>query len=227
MVSATTVVVARLTHHNILAPPSHRGASASGLMEDKGSEHGPAAVPDHRADACGHCGRETCACSRSFRLPRHRQRRNGRVTLRGSGHTRGRTRAPIGLKIAAIDDETLTRLESYVPTGLGWLVVDAPLDLRRPTTVARMARSGLRVIVETIEWDDRLAALSGHHALQVKGHEAGGFIGEETSFHSPAEGSRATVGAGISCAAASACTARQRFARPAPQASCSMISCCS
>ena len=69
-----------------------------------------------------------------------------------------------------------------MPTGLGWFVVDAALILRRPDLLARMAKSGLRVIVETIEWDDRLAALSGHHALQVKGHEAGGIVGEETSF---------------------------------------------
>ncbi len=94
----------------------------------------------------------------------------------------GRTRTPYGLKITTIDDETLSRLENYVPTGLGWFVVDAALILRRPDLLARMAKSGLRVIVETIEWDDRLAALSGHHALQVKGHEAGGIVGEETSF---------------------------------------------
>ncbi len=94
----------------------------------------------------------------------------------------GRTRTPFGLKITTIDDETLSRLENYVSTGLGWFVVDAALILRRPDLLARMAKSGLRVIVETIEWDDRLAALSGHHALQVKGHEAGGIVGEETSF---------------------------------------------
>ena len=94
----------------------------------------------------------------------------------------GRTRAPYGLKIASIDDEAVARLESYLPTGLGWLVLDAPLALGRPELVPRLLRSGLRVIVEMTEWDDRLAALSGHHGLQVKGHEAGGLVGEETSF---------------------------------------------
>ena len=52
----------------------------------------------------------------------------------------------------------------------------------RPELLQRMTASGLHVIVEITEWDDRLATLSGHHALLVKGHEAGGLVGEETSF---------------------------------------------
>jgi len=95
---------------------------------------------------------------------------------------RGRARAPFGLKLAAIDDEILSSLEGYVPAGLGWLVVDAAIVLGRPELLQRMVGLGLRVIVEVTAWDDRLAALAGHHALQVKGHEAGGLIGEETSF---------------------------------------------
>src|SRR5208282_984870 len=95
---------------------------------------------------------------------------------------RGRARAPFGLKFAAIDDEILSSLEGYVPAGLGWLVVDAAIVLGRPQLLQRMVGLGLRVIVEVTAWDDRHAALAGHHALQVKGHEAGGLIGEETSF---------------------------------------------
>jgi NAD(P)H-dependent flavin oxidoreductase YrpB (nitropropane dioxygenase family) len=94
----------------------------------------------------------------------------------------GRTRAPYGLKVGALDDETVDGLEGYVPTGLGWMVIDAKIALDRPQLLPRLLKSGMRVIVEVAEWDDRLAALSGHHALQVKGHEAGGLIGEETSF---------------------------------------------
>lgn len=136
----------------------------------------------------------------------------------------GRTRTPYGLKITTIDDETLSRLENYVPTGLGWFVVDAALILRRPDLLARMAKSGLRVIVETIEWDDRLAALSGHHALQVKGHEAGGIVGEETSSsccRRPWSANRRQ----FSCAAASGFTEWRPFALPVQQASCSTINC--
>ena len=110
---------------------------------------------------------------------------------------RGRTRAPFGLKLAAIDDEILSSLECYVPAGLGWLVVDAAIMLDRPELLQRMTGIGLRVIVEVTEWDDRLAALSGHHALQVKGHEAGGLIGEETSFILLQKALRASVGSGL------------------------------
>ncbi len=46
----------------------------------------------------------------------------------------------------------------------------------------RAAKFGLGVIVEAIEWDERLTTLVGHRGLLVKGHEAGGLIGEETSF---------------------------------------------
>jgi acyl transferase domain-containing protein/NAD(P)-dependent dehydrogenase (short-subunit alcohol dehydrogenase family) len=95
---------------------------------------------------------------------------------------RGRTRAPFGLKLGAIDDATLSRLEGYVPEGLGFLVVDTAAALDRPELLRRMTALNLRVIVEAIEWDDRLVRLSGHHALLIKGHEAGGRVGEETSF---------------------------------------------
>jgi acyl transferase domain-containing protein/NAD(P)H-dependent flavin oxidoreductase YrpB (nitropropane dioxygenase family)/NAD(P)-dependent dehydrogenase (short-subunit alcohol dehydrogenase family) len=95
---------------------------------------------------------------------------------------RGRTRAPYGLKLATIDDEVVTKIERYVRVGLGWLVVDTSLVLGRPELMQRIAGSGLRLIIEVTEWDDRLATLPGYHALLVKGHEAGGFVGEETSF---------------------------------------------
>src|SRR5581483_4461807 len=88
----------------------------------------------------------------------------------------GRTRTPYGLKLVTIDDETLTRLEMYVPRGLGWLVVPAPLAFA-PGILPRAAKFGLGIIVEAIEWDERLATLVGHRGLLVKGHEAGGLIG--------------------------------------------------
>src|SRR5262245_5574088 len=95
---------------------------------------------------------------------------------------RGRTRKPFGLKLGALDDEILSSLECYVPAGLGWLVVDAAIVFGRPEVLQRMVACGLRIIVEATEWDDKLTTLSSRHVLQVKGHEAGGRIGEETSF---------------------------------------------
>jgi hypothetical protein len=54
---------------------------------------------------------------------------------------------------------------------------------RRPGDYRAPCRTQyIRLVIEAIEWDDRLATLTGHAALQVKGHEAGGRVGEETSF---------------------------------------------
>jgi acyl transferase domain-containing protein/NAD(P)H-dependent flavin oxidoreductase YrpB (nitropropane dioxygenase family)/NAD(P)-dependent dehydrogenase (short-subunit alcohol dehydrogenase family)/acyl carrier protein len=95
---------------------------------------------------------------------------------------RGRTRMPYGLKMASLDDMALTDLERYLPAGLGWLLVDASFVFDRPDMLQRMTAKTVRIMVEITEWDDRLATLSGHYALVVKGHEAGGSVGEETSF---------------------------------------------
>ena len=95
---------------------------------------------------------------------------------------RGRTRMPYGLKVASLDDKALTDLQRYRSAGLGWLLVDASFMFDRPDLLQRMTASALHIMVEITEWDDRLATLSGHYALVVKGHEAGGLVGEETSF---------------------------------------------
>jgi acyl transferase domain-containing protein/NAD(P)H-dependent flavin oxidoreductase YrpB (nitropropane dioxygenase family)/NAD(P)-dependent dehydrogenase (short-subunit alcohol dehydrogenase family) len=95
---------------------------------------------------------------------------------------RGRTRMPYGLKVASLDDRALTDLQRYRSAGLGWLLVDASFMFDRPELFRRMTASALHIMVEITEWDDRLATLSGHYALVVKGHEAGGLVGEETSF---------------------------------------------
>ena len=95
---------------------------------------------------------------------------------------RGRTRMPYGLKVASLDEKALTDLQRYLSAGLGWLLVDASFMFDRPDLLQRMTASALHIMVETTEWDDRLATLSGHYALVVKGHEAGGVVGEDTSF---------------------------------------------
>ncbi|MCS0494083.1 SDR family NAD(P)-dependent oxidoreductase [Ancylobacter sp. MQZ15Z-1] len=91
-------------------------------------------------------------------------------------------RAPFGLKLAAVDGQALALVEAYAPRGLGWLLVDAAAVLADPELPARLSAIGVRTLVELIEWDERLARLSGHAGLIVKGHEAGGRVGEETSF---------------------------------------------
>ncbi len=94
----------------------------------------------------------------------------------------GKTRSPFGLKLRQLAEDSIRVVEEFAPRGLGWLTLDASFVLDNPETLARLADLDVRVIVEAIEWDDRLAGLAGHAALQVKGHEAGGLVGEETSF---------------------------------------------
>jgi acyl transferase domain-containing protein/NAD(P)-dependent dehydrogenase (short-subunit alcohol dehydrogenase family) len=94
----------------------------------------------------------------------------------------GRTRLPFGLKLCGLDAAAFEAVSEFAPCGLGWLVLDAPWILQHGEALGRLAELGVRVIIEATEWDERLAGLSGHAALQVKGHEAGGRVGEETSF---------------------------------------------
>ncbi len=94
----------------------------------------------------------------------------------------GRTRSSFGVKLSGLDPRSVAGIAEFAPQGLGWLVLDAAFVLDQPAMLARLAELGVQVIVEAIAWDDRLAGLTGHAALQVKGHEAGGQVGEETSL---------------------------------------------
>src|SRR5262245_15390537 len=80
----------------------------------------------------------------------------------------GRTRRPFGLKLCGLDEEAFAAVAEFAPRGLGWLVIDAPAAVDEPTVLSRLAELGVRVIVEAIAWDERLAGLTGHAALLVK-----------------------------------------------------------
>ncbi|MGE3871219.1 MAG: hypothetical protein AB7F51_17125, partial [Pseudorhodoplanes sp.] len=97
-------------------------------------------------------------------------------------HLAQHARAPFGLKLPQLDDAALALIETNAPRGLNWLILDAEFVLADPQAIARLSALGVRTLVEVIDWDDRLAALEGHAGLIVKGHEAGGRVGEETSF---------------------------------------------
>ncbi|QIB35179.1 type I polyketide synthase [Ancylobacter pratisalsi] len=91
-------------------------------------------------------------------------------------------RTPFGLKLAIADEEALALVSTFAPRGLEWLLLDASTVLADPDLLARLSGMGVHTLVELIDWDDRLASLSGHAGLIAKGHEAGGKVGEETSF---------------------------------------------
>ncbi|WP_029349950.1 type I polyketide synthase [Bosea sp. 117] len=93
-----------------------------------------------------------------------------------------RVRGDFGLKIPALDAPALALIEAQAPGGLRWVILDADAVLADPSAIARLAALGVQTLVEVIVWDDRLATLEGHAGLVVKGHEAGGRVGEETGF---------------------------------------------
>ncbi|WP_075222045.1 type I polyketide synthase [Acuticoccus yangtzensis] len=94
----------------------------------------------------------------------------------------GRTRSPFGVKLAKADDSVVEIVARHVADGVGWVIINAADALEFPAVIEKFSAVGVKVIVEAMAWDPRLATLSGHEALMVKGHECGGEIGEETAF---------------------------------------------
>ena len=70
----------------------------------------------------------------------------------------------------------------FGPRGLSVIVLEAEAALAAPEAVAAIRAAGLRVLPEAIRWDDRLAGPLAAEGLVLKGHEAGGRVGEATAF---------------------------------------------
>ena len=137
----------------------------------------------------------------------------------------GRTKRPFGLKLNRLDTKALTVVEAFAPRGLGWLMLDAAYVLDNPEVLGTLADLDVKVVVEATEWDERLIELTGHVALQVKGHEAGGRVGEETSFILLQKALRASVLAGFRARRHRHALGRRRARPPAAAGWCSTISC--
>ncbi|MBS0561714.1 MAG: nitronate monooxygenase, partial [Proteobacteria bacterium] len=88
----------------------------------------------------------------------------------------------IGLKVSG-GDAALIDVAARLGARLGHLIVDpATMSACGPALAAFRAGGG-RVGLEIVEWDPGIAALAaGADLLWLKGHEAGGFVGEQTSF---------------------------------------------
>lgn len=70
----------------------------------------------------------------------------------------------------------------FAPRGLSLIVLEAEAALAAPEAVAAIRAAGVRVLPEAIRWDDRLAGPLGADGVVLKGHEAGGRVGEATAF---------------------------------------------
>jgi len=92
-------------------------------------------------------------------------------------------RTPFGLKVDAIDSSLSTSLRVFASRGLGWLIAEAHLFRDSEELFRDLRRQGLRVLAQitTSEWPAELSEESVD-GLVLKGNEAGGFVGEDSSF---------------------------------------------
>jgi NAD(P)H-dependent flavin oxidoreductase YrpB (nitropropane dioxygenase family) len=92
-------------------------------------------------------------------------------------------RGEYGLKLSCQQGELLSELIAWAPESLSlvWLTGRDPQALRQQVAVVR--RAGRRVFLEATDLEEaRLGEELGVDAVVAKGNEAGGFVGEETTF---------------------------------------------
>ena len=129
-----------------------------------------------------------------------------------------------------VDDEDLVELALAAPAGtLEALVVGEGLAPRLAAVAARAHTAGLRVLATATTVDAaRAAEEAGADAVIAKGHEAGGWVGEESTVRSCSSDCAAAVGApGLGPRRGRAAHAPPHARSPAPPAPCSTPSCCS
>lgn len=88
-----------------------------------------------------------------------------------------------GVRLDAIDDLLAALLHELAPGKLGWLIVDAGLVVTRSELLGQLRMRGVKLLLETTgrDWPSGVSE-EGIDGLILKGHEAGGFVGEDGSF---------------------------------------------
>ncbi len=88
-----------------------------------------------------------------------------------------------GLKLDAVDEALATGLREYAQKGLGWLILDASIVPKCDKLIRDLRRAGVKVLAEvkTPRWPGQ-ALDQSIDGVVVKGNEAGGFVGEDSSF---------------------------------------------
>jgi len=92
-------------------------------------------------------------------------------------------RGDFGLRCPALDERLANEVLGRVDGGLRWLILDPEGVRAADATLNRFRERGGTVLAEVSRWSDEdrqgLEAIDG---WVVKGHEAGGVVGEETTF---------------------------------------------
>ncbi|MBL4812586.1 MAG: hypothetical protein JKX69_09595, partial [Rhodobacteraceae bacterium] len=91
------------------------------------------------------------------------------------------TTGGFGVKTASIT-QAMDLVGAFASRGLSVVVLEAPEALAQPEALAAIRAAGVQVLLEATIWDPRLAGPTAAEGLIVKGHEAGGCVGEATSF---------------------------------------------
>ncbi|MEO5882823.1 MAG: beta-ketoacyl synthase N-terminal-like domain-containing protein, partial [Caldimonas sp.] len=95
-----------------------------------------------------------------------------------AAHARG----PFGLKLDRLEAEQVEALRPFVSRGFGWLILDLECLSSCADAIWELRRAGLKVLAEVRTPDADGAPLDAIDGLLLKGNEAGGFVGEDSSF---------------------------------------------
>lgn len=91
-------------------------------------------------------------------------------------------RAPFGLKLDALEPGRTNALLPCVARGLRWLILDLESLAASAVDIDELRRAGLKVLAEVRTPDAGEAPLGIVDGLLLKGNEAGGYVGEVSSF---------------------------------------------
>jgi len=92
-------------------------------------------------------------------------------------------RAPYGVKLDRISDPLSAAVCAHLTRGLKWLILDAEILADCESLIGEARGAGARVLAEVKSGDwDESALARWADGLMIKGNEAGGFVGEDSSF---------------------------------------------
>ena len=97
-------------------------------------------------------------------------------------HLMRNARGRFGVKLHKPDAHLLHMICDRVNSGLTHVILDGDSVLSDPKPAETLKSAGATVLAEITRWDDAWADEKAVSGLIVKGHEAGGRVGEETTF---------------------------------------------
>jgi len=101
--------------------------------------------------------------------------------LRGLASLATHARGRFGLKLDRLEAEQAEALRPFAARGLGWLILDLEC-VSCADAIGDLRRAGVKVLAEVRTPDAGGAPLDLVDGLLLKGNEAGGFVGEDSSF---------------------------------------------